>query len=76
MKSIKVKEGDMVRFKHSENNHISLKFGGKIGLVLKVNHKSFLFGDPPALEITEVDVFLDGQIVKTTVGYLDKVENI
>ena len=76
MTSTKVKEGDMVRFKHSEKNHVNFKFGGKIGLVLKVNHKSFLFGDPPALEFTEVNVFVDGQIVETSEGCLDKVENV
>ena len=76
MTFIKVKEGDMVRFKPCEKNHVNFKFGGKIGLVLKVNHKSFLFGDPPALEFTEVNVFVDGQIVETSEGCLDKVENV
>ena len=76
MTSTKVKEGDMVRFKPCEKNHVNFKFGGKIGLVLKVNHKSFLFGDPPALEFTEVNVFVDGQIVETSEGCLDKVENV
>ena len=75
MKSIKVKEGDMVRFKHSEEHYLCRKFGGKIGLALKVVHDSH-FDLLVGRELIDVDVFIDGRIVNISHGYLDKVENI
>ena len=74
MTSTKVKEGDMVRFKHSEH-YLCRNYGGKIGLALKVVHDSH-FDLLVGRELIDVDVFIDGRIVNISHDYLDKVENI
>ena len=74
--SIKLKEGDMVRFKPFEVDQVGTQFGGKIALVLKVNHKSVAYDDTVSFYLTDVDVFVDNQIETVGIGYLENVENV